>query len=95
MPVEIEVEDEEDALLAARKGVACIMLDNLDPETGRLIAEKIRRINPGILIEVSGGITKKNIVQYAGFADRVSVGALTHSVSNIDFSLELVDANAD
>jgi nicotinate-nucleotide pyrophosphorylase (carboxylating) len=89
MPVEIEVENEEDALLAARKNVACIMLDNLDPETGRLIAEKIRKINPAILIEVSGGITKKNIVEYARYADRVSVGALTHSVSNIDFSLEL------
>jgi nicotinate-nucleotide pyrophosphorylase (carboxylating) len=90
MPIEIEVEGEEDALIAAGKNVACIMLDNLDSDAGRLIAEKIREVNPGILIEVSGGITKKNIVRYAGFADRISVGALTHSASNIDFSLEML-----
>jgi len=90
MPIEIEVEGEEDALIAAGKSVACSMLDNLDSDAGRLIAEKIREVNPGILIEVSGGITKKNIVRYAGFADRISVGALTHSASNIDFSLEML-----
>lgn len=91
-PIEIEVETAQDALVAARRGVAWIMLDNLDPDTGRDIAEQIRTINPSIMIEVSGGITKKNIAKYAAFADRISVGALTHTVSNIDFSLELVDS---
>jgi len=90
MPVEVEVETEEDALTAARLGVACIMLDNMDPRTGAGVAAKIRLINPGILIEVSGGITRESVARYARFADRISVGALTHSVSVIDFSLDLV-----
>ncbi len=90
MPVEIEVEDEHDALVAARLGVACIMLDNMDPWMGSAVASKIRALDPKILIEVSGGITTANIAQYARYADRISVGALTHSVRSVDFSLELI-----
>jgi nicotinate-nucleotide pyrophosphorylase (carboxylating) len=88
-PIEIEVENETDAIAAARLNVEIIMLDNFDPKTGRNVARKIRQINPGILIEVSGGITADNIEQYASFVDRISLGCLTHSVKNKDFSLEI------
>ncbi len=87
--IEIEVENETDALSAAKMNVRVIMLDNLDPKIGKNIARKIRKINPGILIEVSGGITPENIEDYALFADRISLGYLTHSIKNIDFSLEI------
>jgi nicotinate-nucleotide pyrophosphorylase (carboxylating) len=87
--IEIEVEHESDALTAARMNVTVIMLDNLDPMTGKRIAGKIRQINPHIVIEVSGGITVENIEKYASFADRISLGCLTHSVKSKDFSLEI------
>jgi nicotinate-nucleotide pyrophosphorylase (carboxylating) len=87
--IEIEVENESDALIAARMNVNVIMLDNVNPRTGEIIARKIRAINPQILIEVSGGITSKNIDQYAAFADRISLGYLTHSIKSKDFSLEI------
>jgi nicotinate-nucleotide pyrophosphorylase (carboxylating) len=87
--IEIEVENESDALSAAKMNVDVIMLDNLDPGTGKIIAHKIREINPSILIEVSGGITRDNIDKYAFFADRISLGYLTHSIKNKDFSLEI------
>jgi nicotinate-nucleotide pyrophosphorylase (carboxylating) len=87
--IEIEVENESDALSAAKMNIDVIMLDNLDPETGKIITRKIRKINPGVLIEVSGGITKDNIDKYALFADRISLGYLTHSIKNKDFSLEV------
>jgi nicotinate-nucleotide pyrophosphorylase (carboxylating) len=87
--IEIEVENESDALSAARMNVDVIMLDNLDPHNGKIIARKIREINPRILIEVSGGITGDTIEKYASFADRISLGYLTHSIKNKDFSLEI------
>jgi nicotinate-nucleotide pyrophosphorylase (carboxylating) len=87
--IEIEVENESDALSAAKMNVDVIMLDNLDSQTGKIIARKIREINPSIIIEVSGGITAKNIDKYASFADRISLGYLTHSIKNKDFSLEI------
>ena len=87
--IEIEVENESDALSAARMNIDVIMLDNLDPHAGKIITQKIREINPDILIEVSGGITADNIEKYASFADRISLGYLTHSIKNKDFSLEI------
>ena len=88
-PIEIEVEDEKDALIAASLGVDVIMLDNIPPEKARVIADKIRGINRDIKIEVSGGINHRNISSYISFADRISLGCLTHSVRNIDFSFEI------
>ena len=87
--IEVEVENEDDAVLAAKMNVDVIMLDNFDSKTGKFLSKKIRQINPGVLIEISGGITPKNITEYATFADRISLGYLTHSVKNKDFSLEI------
>ncbi len=89
MPIEIEVENETDALTAAKHNVEIIMLDNFDPKTAKNVTQKIHRINPGISIEVSGGITSDNIKHYASFSDRISLGCLTHSMRNKDFSLEI------
>jgi len=87
--IEIEVENENDALTAARLNVDVIMLDNLDPKKAKDVSKKIRKENPHILIEISGGITEKNIKQYVSFADRISLGYLTHSVKSKDFYLEI------
>jgi nicotinate-nucleotide pyrophosphorylase (carboxylating) len=66
------------------------MLDNFEPETAKNISEKIKKVNSKILIELSGGINLENIQKYASFADRISLGCITHSVKNIDFSLEII-----
>jgi len=87
--IEIEVENEQDAITAAKLAVDVIMLDNFDPKSGEITANKIRKINPEIIIEISGGVTPENITDYASFADRISLGYLTHSVGSKDFSLEI------
>jgi len=71
-------------------GVDIIMLDNFDSKKAEKTTKKIKQINPDVLIEISGGITKNNIKEYASFADRISLGCLTHSIKNIDFSLEVL-----
>ena len=88
--IEVEVENEKDALTAARLNVDVIMLDNFDPKTGEKVTKKIKQINRKILIEISGGIKLSNIGKYASFADRISLGYITHSVKSIDFSLEII-----
>ena len=87
--VEIEVENEHDALLAAHLAVDVVMLDNFDVASAKVTFKKIKEINPKILVEISGGITPENISDYAVCADRISLGYLTHSVSNKDFSLDI------
>ncbi len=89
-PIEIEVENKKDAIVAAKLGVDIIMLDNFCPDDAKRTFKQIKNINPNILIEISGGINKDNIDDYASFADRISIGYITHSVKCIDFSLEII-----
>jgi len=88
MPVEVEVESMEDAMIAAEEKADVIMLDNMKPAEGKLAANRARKINPDVIIEASGGITPDNIANYT-FADRISLGMLTHSIKSKDFSLEI------
>jgi len=62
-----------------------ILLDNFNPKKIKLALQLIPK---SIETEASGGIDKKNIVNYAKTGvKRISLGSLTHSVKNIDFSL--------
>ena len=87
--VQVEVENLKDAITAVKEGADSILIDNCPPEEARRIAEEARKIKNDILVEVSGGITKENIMDYASFADRISLGYITHSVKSKDFSLEI------
>jgi nicotinate-nucleotide pyrophosphorylase (carboxylating) len=85
----IEVEnttlDEVEQSLAA--GVDAILLDNMSPE---LIGQAVRLVSGRCYLEVSGGVTLKNIHRYLiPGVDAISVGALTHSAGNVDISLEV------
>ncbi|AEH24944.1 carboxylating nicotinate-nucleotide diphosphorylase [Pyrococcus yayanosii] len=91
--VEVEVENLEDALRAARAGADVIMLDNMRPEEVAEVIEALRKegLRERVKLEVSGGITEDNITEYARLdVDVISLGALTHSVKNFDVSLEIV-----
>ncbi|HUU06869.1 MAG TPA: carboxylating nicotinate-nucleotide diphosphorylase [Thermoplasmata archaeon] len=85
--IEVEVENEGDALIAAEEGADIVMLDNFDPSDGARVAKAIKGRSPGVVIEVSGGIRPDNIEQYASYADIISLGWLTHSVRSVDFSM--------
>ena len=88
--IEVEIENEKDAITAAKLNVDVIMIDNLNLKSSEEISKKIRKINRDILIEISGGINNKNIIKYAKFADRISIGYLTHSIKSKNFSLEIL-----
>lgn len=89
-PVEIEVENTDDAIKAAKSGADTLMLDNFVPEDVKKGYKKIKKINENIKIEVSGRINPENIAEYAKYADVISLGMLTHSVQSVDFSLEII-----
>jgi len=90
--IEVEVENQEDALLAASTGVNIIMLDNFSPKeiintVNRLKKSKLRK---HVKLEASGGINEKNVGVYAKTGiDMISVGEITNAVTGIDFSLEI------
>ena len=91
--VEVEVENQKDALLAAKMGVSIIMLDNFIPaEIKRTIAVlRKKKMRNKVKLEASGGISSKNIIAYAKTGvDMISVGSITNSVNALDLSLEVI-----
>jgi nicotinate-nucleotide pyrophosphorylase (carboxylating) len=91
--IEIEVENQKDALLAAKMGASIIMLDNFMPaEIKRTIAVlRKKKMRNKVKLEASGGISSKNIIAYAKTGvDMISVGSITNSVSALDLSLEVI-----
>ncbi len=91
--VEVEVGSVVDTVRAARAGADIVMFDNMSPGQIRmavaaLISEGLR---DRVLLEVSGRITKENIITYASLGvDIISMGALTHSAQNFDVHLEIL-----
>ena len=87
--IEVEVETLEQLREAVAAGADIVMLDNMSPSE---MAEAVRIVHGRALTEASGGITLDNVREVAATGvDRISVGALTHSVTGLDISLELLD----
>jgi nicotinate-nucleotide pyrophosphorylase (carboxylating) len=90
MSIEVEVESEEDLRAALDEGADIVLIDNQTPETVRVWSAMARRSARPPVIEASGNMTLERVRAYAeAGADRISVGALTHSVAAADISLEL------
>lgn len=90
--IEVEVTNIEDALKAADAGADIVMLDNFTPKQAKEAGERLRKAGfTNVLLEVSGGITAENMLDYASAqVDVISMGGLTHSVKALDISLEIV-----
>jgi len=90
--IEIEVENQKDAILVASLGVDIIMLDNFTPKQIRNTIKILNdlKLRKNIQIEASGRINEKNISQYAATGvNMISVGEITNSAHGIDLSLEV------
>jgi nicotinate-nucleotide pyrophosphorylase (carboxylating) len=90
--IEVEVTNVEDALKAAKAGADIVMLDNFSPKQAKAAGEALKAAGFGkVLLEVSGGITCENLLEYASaHVDIISLGELTHSVKALDISLEIM-----
>ena len=90
--IEVEVETQKDAILAAEAGANIIMLDNFSPKNISRTISKLKKLGlrKKVKLEASGGINTKNISSFAKTGvDMISVGSITNSVSGIDLSLEV------
>jgi nicotinate-nucleotide pyrophosphorylase (carboxylating) len=86
-PLIIEVESLAEVRQALAGKADIILLDNMTPA---MVKQAVALIRRRAIVEVSGGITLKNVraMAQAG-ADRISIGALTHSAPAATMSLEL------
>ncbi len=87
--IEVECENLEQVEEAIDSGADVIMLDNMDIEA---MKEAVKLIDRKAIVEASGGITKGSLRAVAETGVNViSLGALTHSVKALDFSLDIGD----
>ena len=89
MPQQIMVEVRDAAELEEALGTRpdFILLDNMTPLQMRAAVERVAGAVP---LEASGGITMESLREIAETGvDRISIGALTHSVQALDISMRI------
>jgi nicotinate-nucleotide pyrophosphorylase (carboxylating) len=85
--VEVEVSDIAGVHEALSAGADVIMLDNMNLEQ---IREAVAAIGKRALVEVSGGLTRKDLAGLSRIGvDLISSGALTHSARAVDLSMRI------
>lgn len=94
MPAIVEAETLEEFQVAVAAGCDVVLLDDFTPEEVSE-ARRARGKRKRPLLEVSGGITLDNVRAYADAgAERISVGALTHSAPALDLSCSITPSEA-
>ncbi len=92
MKIEVECKTFDEVIEAAYTPVEIIMLDNMDIAEIEKSIHEVRKISSEngrkIRVEASGNVDGNNIREIAETGvDYISIGALTHSVQNHDFTL--------
>ena len=88
MKIEVEVTNLEETQEAIDAGADIIMLDNMSTA---MMAEAVKLIAGRAATEASGNMTLSRISEVASAGvDYISVGALTHSVTALDISMNIV-----
>lgn len=87
--IEVEVETLEELREALQARADIIMLDNMDVET---MKKAVNLVNGQALLEASGGINEATLAEVARTGvNFISIGALTHSVTSLDISFNIID----
>lgn len=93
IPIQFEIDHPKQIDLQNTSLVDAYLLDNMTPNKIKKCIEKINLLkskDKKIFIEVSGGITLKNISKYnLKGVNGISIGALTHQSTNVDIGLDL------
>jgi nicotinate-nucleotide pyrophosphorylase (carboxylating) len=88
LEIEVETRSLDNVREALALGVERILLDNMSPE---MMREAVAICEGKAKLEASGNVTLDNVLEVAGSGvDYISVGALTHSATAFDVSLEFV-----
>jgi nicotinate-nucleotide pyrophosphorylase (carboxylating) len=90
VPVEVEVRNMEELVLAVEYGADIVLLDNMEQKD---IRKAVRLVGRRVALEASGGVNLKSARALADSGvHRISVGALTHSAPGADLSMLIVKA---
>jgi nicotinate-nucleotide pyrophosphorylase (carboxylating) len=87
--VEVEIDHLSQLPPAMESGVDAVLLDNFTPSD---VAKAVEMGNDQLVLEASGGINQKNILEYAQARPHfISSGAPIHNAKWIDIGLDWID----
>jgi len=87
LKIEVEVTNFDEVREALAAGADILMLDNM---TTAEMAESVKIINNRAKVEASGNMTIQRLKEVAATGvDYISIGALTHSVTAFDISMNI------
>lgn len=90
--IEVEAKTLAEVKQALRAEAGVILLDNMPPDT---IRRAVALIAGAAVVEVSGGVRLETLREFAlPGVDVISVGALTHSATAVDLSLDIQPGRA-
>jgi nicotinate-nucleotide pyrophosphorylase (carboxylating) len=93
LPIEVEVENDDDIREGLAAGADGFLFDNMSPEKTIESVKIVRDFEGGddIFIESSGGINLSNLAGYVTTGiNAISSGALTHSVKSSEMHMEFL-----
>jgi nicotinate-nucleotide pyrophosphorylase (carboxylating) len=87
--IEIEIDSIAQLESALKASPNIVLLDNMSNESLMQCVAMRNSVNPTVELEASGGVNLQTIAAIAKTGvDRISVGALTHSATNLDLGLD-------
>lgn len=87
--VGVEIETLNEALWAARAKPDIILFDNLSPKKTRIVADRIRNLDRGIIVEASGAITEETAGLYLRAGADVVSGSFVLDAKPVSFKFSL------
>lgn len=89
--VEIEIENLEEFKQVLKAKPDIIMLDNMSLEAIKEAVNFRDASGIKVFLEASGGVNLENVEKIASTGvDMISIGALTHDLKSLDFSLDII-----
>jgi nicotinate-nucleotide pyrophosphorylase (carboxylating) len=86
-PVEVEVRSLSELDEALECGAEAVLIDNM---SGEQLREAVGRVRGRALVEVSGGVRLEAVPMIAALGvERISIGAITHSVPAADLTMRI------
>ncbi|KJR04936.1 carboxylating nicotinate-nucleotide diphosphorylase [Gordonia sp. PS3] len=90
VPVEVEVDSLEQLDEVLELAPQLVLLDNFEPWQTQMAVQRRDTRSPETKLESSGGLALDSAMDYARTGvDYLAVGALTHSVTVLDFGLDM------
>ena len=90
VPVEVEIEDEQQLMEALKADADAIILLNTSPDEAKKLVEKVRKKGKKVYIQSSNTMSLETVRAYAeSGADAILTGLLTYSVKALEISFRL------